>query len=79
MRHIFVQWVLIALLALAVAFAVYRIQNVQHHQNDALHSIICRAETFIKANKNGSTFEQRRRALHFYEQALKGAHLPPCP
>lgn len=76
----FIQWVTIAT-ALAVAvmlpFILIKISNEQHHQNDALRSIICRAEHVVKTEP-GIPAEQRRRAFRFYEQALRGAHLAPC-
>lgn len=77
MRHIYLLWFFLALLAAACVFALVQVQNVQHHQNDALRSIICRAETFVKADKQ-ATPEQKQKALRFYEQALAGAHLAPC-
>lgn len=75
-----IQW-LTLLLALTVSVTTpilyFRIQNVQHHQNDALHSIICRAEHVVRTQPDIPA-KQRREALHFYRHALTGAHLQSC-
>lgn len=51
--------------------------RVQAHQNDALHSIICRAEHYLRTQP-GIPAKQRRQGIRFYEDALTGAHLQPC-
>ena len=75
-----IQWLTLAL-ALTVAFTTpvlyFRIQHVQEHQNDALRSIICRAEHVVRTQP-GIPAKQRRDALRFYRNALAGAHLKPC-
>ena len=84
MRHLsplnWIQWLTLAL-ALAIAVCVpilfFRIEAVQHHQNDALRSIMCHAEHVVKTQP-GISAKQRREALHFYETSLADAHLPPC-
>lgn len=77
MRHLMALWVLLALLTAATTFSLIRVQNVQHHQNDALHSIICSAERFIRNSKH-ETEQQKQQALKFYDDALSSAHLAPC-
>lgn len=77
MRHIHVLAVLIALLAGATTYAVFKVQQVQAHQNDALRSIICRAERVVRTSPD-LTAKQRRQALNFYEQSITEAHLKPC-
>lgn len=75
-----VSW-LSLLLAMTVAVTTpilfLRIQDVQHHQNDALDSIICRAEHVVRTS-SGLTLKQRRQAIRFYEQSIHDAHLKPC-
>ena len=76
-----IQWLTLLLAAVtAASFIVLyvRITNVQHHQNDALHSIICRAEHVVRTQP-GLSSEKRRQALRFYETSLRVAHLKPCP
>lgn len=77
MRHIHVLAVLIALLAGATTYAVFKVQQVQAHQNDALRSIICRAESVVRTSPD-LTAKQRVRALRFYEQSIRDAHLRSC-
>jgi len=76
-----IQWVTL-LLALFTAFTIpilyFRVQHVQQHQNDALHSIICHAEHVV-STQPGIPAKRRRQALHFYETSLTQAHLDPCP
>ena len=85
MRHFaplnWIQWMSLAL-AFAVAFTIpilyLRIQDVQHHQNDALRSIMCQAEHVVRV-RPGIPAKQRAQAIRFYETALDRAHLAPCP
>ena len=76
-----IQW-LTLLLAMTIATTTpvlfFRIQNVQHHQNDALHSIICHAESVVRTQP-GIPPEKRRQALRFYQTSIIDAHLKPCP
>lgn len=75
-----IQWVTLALVlcvGVTVPLIFLRLENVQRHQNDALRSILCRAENVVRTEP-GITVEQRRQALSFYEHALAGAHLAPC-
>ena len=78
-----IQWLTLVLaLVTAAAFIVLylRIQHVQHHQNDALRSIMCRAETVVHRTHTSAQFTmaQKRKAIRFYERALSDAHLKPC-
>lgn len=77
MRHLYVLWGLVALLAATSVFALVRVQEVQHHQNDALRSIICHAEKVVRTTPDLSA-EQRARAIRFYRSSLSAAHLAPC-
>ena len=75
-----IQWLTLGLaLFMAFAFIILylRIADVQAHQNDALRSILCRAEHVVKTQP-GFTEKKRREAVRFYQQALAGAHLKPC-
>lgn len=75
-----VQWLsLFTALALAILMPIIilRIQNVQHHQNDALHSIICQVEAVQKHSPLLSA-QQRRQDLRFWDKALSDAHLASC-
>jgi hypothetical protein len=78
--HPAVQW-LTLLLALCISFTLVvlymRIQNVQKHENDALHSIICQAEHAVQV-RPGIPPAQRHQAIRFYRAALANAHLDPC-
>ena len=76
-----IPWVTLGLsLFTAFAFIVLyvRIENVQHHQNDALHSIICHAENVVRTQP-GIPAEKRRQAIRFYQTSIVDAHLDPCP
>ena len=76
-----IQWLTLALaLAMCFSFMVLylRIEGVQHHENDALQSILCFAEHTVRVMP-GIPAEQRRQALAFYQRALADAHLKPCP
>ena len=84
MRHSLpINWIQWLTLALAMTIAVttpvlfFRIQDVQHHQNDALDSIICHAERVVRSSHDIAP-KQRTQALRFYEQSLQDAHLKPC-
>ena len=85
MRHFFplnwIQWLTLALaftVACTTPILYLRIQDVQHHQNDALRSIMCQAEHAVQV-RPGIPHKQRVQALHFYQHALVSAHLNPCP
>lgn len=75
-----IQWLTLAL-AVAVAATVpilyFRVESVQHHQNDALRSIMCFAEHAVQT-RPGIPHKQRVQALRFYQQALADAHLKSC-
>lgn len=75
-----IQW-LTLLLAMTIAVTTpmifFRIQDVQHHQNDALDSIICHAERVVRRSYS-LTPKQRSQALRFYQQSIQDAHLKPC-
>lgn len=77
MKHYYALWVVVTLLTAACVFSVLRVQDVQAHQNDAIESIICHAESFIKADKK-LTLAQRNQSLRFYRQSLADARLPEC-
>lgn len=64
-------------LAIATPFLFYRIQDVQHHQNDALRAVICRAEHVVQTQP-GIPAYKRLEAIKFYRGALSDAHLKPC-
>lgn len=75
-----IQWLTLALavvMAWTIPFMYFRIQDVQHHQNDALRSVICLAEGFVRHAPHLSS-EQRHQSLKFYDTALSDAHLNPC-
>lgn len=73
-------YLLVIFIAVTTPIEFKRIQTVQNHQNDALHSIMCRAETLVVKTPVSSQFtaKQKRQALRFYRSALTHAHLPPC-
>lgn len=75
-----IQW-LTLLLAVVIAMTTpvlyLRISHIQEHQNDALRSIICRAESFIRHDPS-LTPKQRRQALRFYEDSLASIHARSC-
>ena len=79
-----IQWLTLAL-ALFTAFTIpvlyFRVQHVQQHQNDALRSIMCRAETVVLRTHPSAQFtaKQKRQAIRFYSRAISDAHLDPCP
>lgn len=75
MRHYYVLWSLLALLAAACVFSLVRVENVQHHQNDALRSIICFVEHREKVTLPP---KERQQAIEFWAKALADAHLKPC-
>ena len=75
-----IQWLTLLLAVVStMAFVILflRIQHVQSHQNDALRSIICRAEKFVRTSHD-LTPAQRRQALKFYEDSLSSIHAAPC-
>lgn len=57
-----------------------RLAFVQHHQNDALRSIMCRAEALVRKTPASQRFtaKQKRQAIRFYSSAIADAHLAPC-
>jgi hypothetical protein len=75
-----VLWMLLAVMGLVMAFSLTQIANVQHHQNDALHLIMCRAETVVNRTPVSAQFtaKEKRQTERFYVQALSQANLPPC-
>lgn len=77
MKHATLIVFLIALLAASTAYLLHRIQGVQHHQNDALHSIICFSEGYIHSSKK-LTVEQKSQDIHLYNRMIQRAHLAPC-
>jgi hypothetical protein len=70
-------WLLLGLTAVTSAFAAVTVVVQQHHQNDALHSIICHGETVARTSRFFTPI-QRRRTIRFYDQSLAVAHLAPC-
>ena len=77
----YIQWITLCLLlvmASTTPVLFMRVADVQRHQNDALHSIICFAEDRIRVVP-GLTAEQRHEDLSFYQHALTRAHLSACP
>ena len=75
--HIAVLYAAIIVLGLAVVFALIRTQEVQHHQDNALRSIMCFAEGFVEHSPH-ATAQQKMQAIQFYDEALSNAHLAPC-
>jgi hypothetical protein len=69
--------VLLVLTTASSAFAVVSVIIQQHHQNDALHSIICHGEHVARTSRFFTPL-QRRRTIRFYNQSLAVANLPPC-
>ena len=75
-----IQWSTLLLLFVVPALTVllfFRIQDVQHHQNDALHTIICSIESF-QARSHHLTVAQKHAQLRFWTLELQAAHLRPC-
>jgi len=78
MKHYLVLMsVLLALTSAAALIAFIRVQDVQHHQDNALRSIMCFAEAFVEKSPH-ATPQQKRQAVRFYNEALSNAHLTPC-
>ena len=77
MRREIILWIIVALVAASNVVSHVQILSVQHHQNDALRSIICHAEHVVRVQKDIPA-KQRREALHFYETSLADAHLKSC-
>ena len=77
MRREILLWIIVALVAASNVVSHVQIISVQAHQNDALRSIICRAE-HVARKSSGYTLQQRRQAIKFYKQSLADAHLKPC-
>lgn len=77
MRQITILWVLLTLLAAATGAVAFQIQGVQHHQNDAIRSIMCFAEQRVAESPQLSA-KQKRQATRFYDAAIAQAHLKPC-
>ena len=69
--------VVVLALAVSTPFLFYKIQDVQHHQNDALRAVICRAEHVVETQA-GIPAHKRLEAIKFYRGALSDAHLKPC-
>ena len=75
-----IQWLTVLLIPatiIPIVILFSQIQNVQKHQNDALHAIICHAERVVRTSTDLTT-SQRWQALKFYRQSLADAHLSPC-
>lgn len=70
-------WVMLATLFVMTAFAVIKVTDVQGHQNDALHSIICYVE-YRQLQSPTITDAEKRQSVLFWKAALKRAALPPC-
>lgn len=79
-KHLLALWFAIGLVAVASAAAIVSVVLIQRHQNDALHSIMCRAVTVVERTPVSSAFtaKQKAHALRFYRSALSHANLPPC-
>lgn len=77
MRREIILWIIVAMLAASNVVSHMQILSVQEHQNDALRSIICRAEHVVRRS-SGYTLQQRKQAIRFYRQSLADAHLKPC-
>lgn len=77
-----IQWLTLALVVVVTVGFIYGFQRLsyeQAHQNDALRSLICRAELFVRKQPDASiTAKQRHEALKFYRDALRAANLAPC-
>lgn len=75
-----IQWLTLALVlcvGVTVPLIFLRIESVQHHQNDALRSVICLAESFVRNSKHLSP-QQKNQSLDFYNRALSDARLRSC-
>lgn len=70
-------YLLLIFFAVTTPIEFARIQTVQHHQNDALHSIICFTEQYVEHSKK-TTPARRRAVVKFYDRALDDAHLAAC-
>lgn len=75
--HLVVLWLLLLLTGIASTTAVLRVLDVQRHQNDALHAVICFSEHRYEVSKRVPE-PQRRQAIRAFNQALAVAHLAPC-
>lgn len=75
-----IQWLTLILVAIVCGGFIYgftKLEAVQAHQNDALRSVLCRAEHVVRTEQ-GITKQQRHQAERFYVNAIKDAHLKPC-
>lgn len=70
-------WIATGLVASMSALSLVIVLNAQRHQNDALHSVICFSESFIRHSKR-LTPEQKVRDIRIYDRILRVAHLAPC-
>lgn len=70
-------YLLLIFIAVTTPIEFGRLQAVQAHQNDALHSIICFAEQYVENSKKTPP-AQKQAVVKFYDRALRDAHLPPC-
>ena len=77
MRHIYLLWILVALMGCASIFSLIQVQNVEHHQNDTLGALICHAEHAVKRTPDIPE-KQRHEALRFYQRQIKLERLKPC-
>ena len=80
MKHLYVLWATVILLAGACLYSLVEVQTVQHHQNYALNAILCHAERVVERTPASATFtaDQKRKAIRFYRDSLRIAHLAPC-
>lgn len=79
-RQLIILYILLGVVAASSAFAVVSVTISQHHQNDALRSIMCRAVRVVRRTPVSAQFtvEEKHKALRFYTHALSAAHLKPC-
>lgn len=77
MKQLLLLWALLGLTAATSAIAVTIAFVDQHHQNDALRSIMCYAEHAVRT-RPGIPAKQRHEAIVFYDRALAEARLRPC-
>ena len=71
-------YLLVIYVAVSTPIFIHQIKTVQSHQNDALQSVMCFAQKRTAESKQ-TPAAQRRASVRFFAQALKAAHLVPCP
>lgn len=74
------QWVAIGLLAAVLSIGFVWLADIQTHQNDALHSIICTIEfkELHPARGPAPSVVRQRQIVEFWSSELAGANLKPC-